>query len=157
MLRFKVLVSAVPLIVAAIVARVELFPSPRPCIAVDSGTVEIASAPWHADLHVSFTDDPRLATVHVAISDNAEAADFAVVDDATTDNDSACEATPATQFIAISKRPAAAAPVIFLSHEDGSPSDYRIFVHSKRFSEREAAALIVGAHGQRPRLAGAAL
>ena len=72
MLRFKVLVSAVPLIVAAIVARVEFFPSPRPCIAVDAGTVEIASAPWHADLHVSFTDDPRLATVRVAIADNAE-------------------------------------------------------------------------------------
>lgn len=157
MLRFKALVSAVPLIVAAIVARVEFFPGSRPCIAVDTGTVEITSAPWHADLHVGFTDDPRLATVRVAISDNAEAADFAVVDDSTSDNDSACQATPATRFIAISKGPAAAAAVIFLSHEDGSPSDYRIFVHSTRFSEREAAALIVGAHGQRPRLAGTAL
>jgi hypothetical protein len=157
MLRFKVLVSAVPLIVAAILARVELFSGPRPCIAVDTGTVEIASAPWHADLRVSFTDDPRLATVRVAIADNAEAADFTVVDDATGDNDSACQATSATQFIAISQRPAAAAPVIFLSHEDGSPSDYRIFVHSDRFSEREAAALIVGAHGRQLRLAGSAL
>jgi hypothetical protein len=157
MLRFKVLVSAVPLMVAAIIARVELFSGSRPCIAVDTGTVEIASAPWHADLRVSFTDDPRLATVRVAISENAEAADFAVVDDATNDNDSACAATPATQFIAISKSPGAAAPIIFLSHEDSGTSDYRIFVHSNRFSEREAAALIVGAHGQRPRLAGATL
>ncbi|HLZ04503.1 MAG TPA: hypothetical protein VKR55_20455 [Bradyrhizobium sp.] len=156
MLRLKILVSAVPLIAAAILARVEFFPSPRPCIAVDSGTVEIASAPWHADLHVSFTDDPRLATVRVAMTDNAAAADFAVVDDADADDDSACETTPATQFIAISNRGGAAAPIIYLSHENG-PADYRIFVRSKRFSDREAAALIVGAHGQRPRLADAAL
>jgi hypothetical protein len=156
MLRFKILVSAVPLIVAAIVARIEFFPGARPCIALGSGTVEIATAPWHGDLRVSFTDDPRLATVRVSIADNPEAADFAVVDDANAADDNACEATPATQFIAISNRPANSAPVIFLSHEDGA-ADYRIFVRSKRFSTREAAALIVGAHGQTPRLTDAAL
>ena len=153
MLRFRILVSAIPLIVAAILARSELFPASRPCIAVGSNTVEIASNPWHADLHVSFTDDPRLATVRVAISDNAEAADFAVVDDASGDNDSACQATPATQFIAISNGPAAAAPVIFLSHEAGGPSDYRIFVHSNRFTERDAAALVVEARREPAHLA----
>ena len=62
-----------------------------------------------------------------------------MVDDATNDADNACAATSATQFIAISQNPGAAAPIIFLSHEDSSPSDYRIFVHSNRFSEREAA------------------
>src|ERR1043166_2783863 len=126
MLRFKILVSVVPLIVAAIVSRIEFFPGARPCIALGASTVEIATAPWHADLHVSFTDDPRLATVRVAIADNPEAADFAVVDDANTADDNACEATPATQFIAISRQPADSAPVIFLSHEDGA-ADYRIF------------------------------
>jgi hypothetical protein len=156
MLRFKILISAVVLIVAAILARIEFSPSSRPCIALGSGTVEIASAPWHADLHVSFTDDPRLATVHVAISDNAEAADFAVVDDANAADGNACEATPATRFIAISAREAGGAPVIYLSHQAG-PADYRIFVRSNRFTDRQAAALIVGAHGQPPHLATAEL
>jgi len=156
MLRFKILVSAVPLVVAAITARIEFYPGARPCIALGSGTVEIATAPWHADLHVSFTEDPRLATVRVAIADNPEAADFAVVDDANTADDNACQSTQTTQFIAISRQPATSAPVIFLSHEDGA-ADYRIFVNSSRFSEREAAALIVGAHGQPPRLTDAAL
>jgi hypothetical protein len=156
MLRFKILVSAVPLIVAAILARVEFFPESRPCIALGSGTVEIASAPWHADLHVSFTDDPRLATVRVAISDNAEAADFAVVDDANAAGGNVCEATRTTQFIAISAREAGGAPIIYLSHEEG-PADYRIFVRSDRLTDRQAAALIVGAHGQPPRLAAAEL
>ena len=156
MLRFKILVSAVPLIVAAILAKVEFFPDPRPCIAINGGTVAIASAPWHADLHVSFTDDPRLATVRVAISDNAETADFAVVDDVEASESEASAATSATQYVAISRRATGAAPVINLTHEDGA-ADYRIFVQSKRFSDREAAALIVGAHRKPPHLADASL
>jgi len=156
MLRFKILVSAVPLIVAATLARVEFFPSSRPCIVLGSGSVEIASAPWHADLHVSFTDDPRLATVRVAISNNAETADFAVVDDTNATADNACEATPATQFIAITARNAGGAPVIYLSHDEGL-ADYRIFVRSNRFTDRQAAALIVGAHSQPPHFATADL
>lgn len=156
MLRFKVLATAIPLIVAAVVAGIESLPSSRPCIALGSDTVEIASAPWHADLHVSFTDNPGLATVRVAISDNAETADFAVIDDADADDDGACAATSATQLIAISARAAAAAPVIYLSHGKDA-ADYRIFVHSKRLSDREAAALIVGARGKPPRLAASTL
>jgi len=159
MLRFKILVSVVPLIVAAILARVELLPTPQPCIALGSGSLEIASAPWHADLHVAFTDDPKLATVRVAITDDADAADFAVVDDVDAEEDNACEPTPATQFIAISAKPSVAAPVIYLSRDkdDEDTADYRIFVRSSHFTVHEAAALIVGAHSQPPRLAAASL
>jgi hypothetical protein len=152
MLRFKVLVSVVPLIAAAILARIEFFPADRPCIAIATGTVQLASAPWHADLHVSFTDDPKLATVRVAVSDNAATADFAVIDGTDAAEENACAATAATQFVAISSRPRGSSPVIFLSHDDG-PADYRIFVQSTRFTERDAAALIVGAHGDRRHLA----
>jgi hypothetical protein len=151
MLRFKILGSVVPLIATAVLARVELLPSPHPCIALGAETVQIASASWHAELHVSFTDDPALATVRVAIADNAETADFAVVDDVDTPEATTCETTPAMQSVAISARRFASAPVIYLTHGDG-PADYRIFVRSKWFSAREAAALIVGAHGERPRL-----
>ena len=157
MLRFKFLVSVVPLVAAAIFARVEFFPSARPCIALGAGNLEIGSAPWHADLHVSFTDDPRLATVRVAITDDAESADFALVDDAdNTDDNNACDTTPATQYVAIAAHASNAAPVIYLTHDDAA-ADYRIYVRSRRFTTREAAALIVGAHGQPPHLADAAL
>ena len=115
MLRFKILVSVVPLAVAAILARVELMPGPRPCIAVGDQSLQIASMPWHADLHVSFTDDPAAATVRVQISDSAEAADFAVVDDIDSAEDNACEINTATQFLAVSATPLAMAPVIYLT------------------------------------------
>jgi hypothetical protein len=152
MLRFRLLASVVPLIAAAIFARIEFFAPPRPCVAVGSDSVQIASLPFHADLHVAFTDDPSLATVRVALSDDAASADFAVIDDAEGAEEGSCEATPATQFIAISARPTSKAPVIYLSR-DGGAADYHIFVRSKRLTDREAAALIVGAHGKPSHLA----
>ncbi|HTO62484.1 MAG TPA: hypothetical protein VMM15_14645 [Bradyrhizobium sp.] len=151
MLRFKVLVSVVPLIGAAILARFELAPAPRPCISIDAGTLQIAENPDHADFHVSFTDDPRRASVRVALTDRPETADLAVVDDAAETDDGACAATQATRFVAISNDSPRGAPVIYLTRD--GPADFRIFVDSRRFSVHEAAALIVGAHRAEPHLA----
>ena len=132
MLRFKILASALPLLIAGIFARTELASSTHPCIAIGETTVQIASTPWQAQLHVSFTDDPAAATVRVQITDNAETADFAVIDDAGTADGNACAVTAATKFIGIANEASPSAPVIYLSRDDGG--DYRIFVRSKTFS-----------------------
>jgi hypothetical protein len=155
MLRFKILASAVPLMIVAAFARGEFLPGPRPCIAVGDASVQITSAPWHADLHVAFTDDPAAATVRVQLAESAEAADFAVVDDVDSTEANACEATGATQLVTISASPSGSEPVIYLTPH--GPADYRIFVRSKSFTAREAAALIVGASGGHPHLAAASL
>jgi hypothetical protein len=155
MLRFKILVSAVPLLAAAVFARGGLLPCPHPCIAIGGASVQIASVPWQAQLHVSFTDDPATATVRVQIADSADAADFAVVDDVESPEGGACEAEAATRFVAISAHVTAAAPVIYLSH--AGPADYRIFLRSKTFTARDAAALLVGASGGHRRLQAASL
>lgn len=155
MLRFKILASAVPLLVAALFARGGLLPGPRPCIFLGETSVQITAVPWQAQAHVSFTDDPALATVRVQISDSADAADFAVVDDVDTPEAASCEANAATKLVAISVNPATGAPVIYLT-PDG-PADYRIFVRSKTFSARDAAALVVGAGGGHRRVEAASL
>jgi hypothetical protein len=155
MLRFKILVSTVPLIVAVVFARGELLPGPQPCIAIGQGSVQIASIPWQAQLHVSFTADPAIATVRVQIADSAETADFAVVDDVDSPGDDACASMVPIRFVAISASSAVSAPVIYLS-PDG-PADYRIFVRSRRFTAREAAALVVSAGGGSSRIAAASL
>ncbi len=95
------------------------------------------------------------SAVPLIVSETAGAADFAVVDDVDSAEDGACAANAATRFVAISANPQRSAPVIYLS-PDG-PADYRIFVHSKRFTARDAAALIVGASGVPSRLAAASL
>ena len=160
MLRFKILASVVPLIIAAVFARGGWSPGPHPCITIGDASVEIASVPWHADLHVSFTDDPAAATVRVQITESAEAADFAVVDDFDSPETSAretgaCETTAATLSVAVAARRSGAAPVIYLSKN--GPADYRIFVRSKTFTARDAAALIVGAGDGHPHLTAASL
>jgi hypothetical protein len=145
-LRFKILASAVPLIVAAVFARGGLLPGPHPCISIAGASAEIADLPWRADLHVAFTDDPAAATVRVQITDRAEAADFVVVDDADSAETGACEGNAATRFVAVLADPVGDAPVIYLSHD--GVADYRIFVRSKTFTVRDAAALVVGAGGR---------
>ena len=153
MLRFKILASAVPLILAVVFAGGELLPGPRPCIEAGGSSLQIAAAPWHADLHVAFTDDPRAATVRVQIVENVETADFVVIDDADSLEPNTCAAAP--RLVAISAHPSPSQPIIYLSTDGGA--DYRIFVRSKSFSQREAAALIVGANAGHARIAAASL
>lgn len=145
MLRFKFLESVVPFLAVAVLARGGLGSTPQACIAFGETPVELASVPWGASLHVAFTDDPARATVRVQITDDPDAADFALVDDGATAEAGACQAQAAPRYVAISRRPASGGPVIYLSRE--GPADYRVYVRSKTFSERDAAALIVGAGG----------
>lgn len=155
MLRFKLLASAVPLALAAMLARGGMEPAAQPCIAFGETPVQLASVPWAAALHVAFTDDPAHATVRVQVTDDPAAADFTLVDDAPSSEAGACEAHTPPRFVAISARPAAGGPVIYLSTE--GPADYRIYVRSKTFSLRDAAALIVGAAAGHRRLQAASL
>lgn len=152
MLRVKILASAIPLLLAGVVAGGELVPNASPCIALGRASVQIATAPWQSPLHVSFTDDPEAATVRVQIVDSADLADFTVIDDArTADAEEGCAVNPETSFVSITDhRFSDSEPVIYLSRNAGA--DYRIFVHSRTFSVRDAAALVVGA-GRSVRLA----
>ncbi|MGJ5133757.1 hypothetical protein [Bradyrhizobium oligotrophicum] len=131
MLRFKVLVSAVPLIAAAVIARLELAPSPQPCIAVGADSVSLGSAPFTADLHVDVTDDPALATIRVALADSPETADFVVVDDVLAKEDRGCGMTAATAVVAIAADP--------------HPGALRIHLAKDSAADAHAAALIVSA------------
>jgi len=146
MLRIKVLVSTLPLIAAAVTAKVELAPSLQPCIAVGADSFAPGSAPF-ADLHVAFTDDPALASVRVAIADSPEAADFVVVDDSPSHEDRGCGVSAATKSVAMDAGPTHDVPRIYLAMEGaaGEPADYRIYVRSSRFTPRQAAALLVAA------------
>jgi len=154
MLRLKILASTLPVLVAAVFAGGERLPAGRPCIRLGETSVQIAPSPGQAQSRVSFTTDPAAATVRVQLVGRAEEADFAYVDDVEGFEADACKVTPATRWIAIAGAPSAADAVIYLSR-DGR-ADYRIFVQSRHFSPREAAALIVGASPARPRITAAA-
>jgi len=155
MLRFKILASTIPLIFAGIVAGLDPSSGPKPCISMDQTSLQITATPWKAQSVVRFTNDPAAATVRVQIVDSPEAADFAVADDSETPDDTSCEVTAATRFIAITSDASVSAPVIYLTHNDGA--DYRIYVRSRTFTVQNAAALVVGTHRSPTRLAAASL
>lgn len=142
MLRFRILASTIPLLIAGVFARSELPPGTTPCVALGDRTVRLAASPWEAQLHVGFTDNPALATVKVQIVDDPAAADFAMADDADEAETSACAAGPSPQLVAIVPMPAASDPVIYLTRDNDA--DYKVFVQSKTFTARDAAALVVG-------------
>lgn len=145
MLRLKILASVVPLLAAAVFARAEIGSVSHPCIALGDTSVELTSLFWTAGAHVAFTEDPERATVRVQITDDADTADFALVDDGLGSEPDSCQANPATRLVSIAAQPVDGGQVIYLSND--GPADYRIYVRSRSFSQREAAALIVGAHG----------
>jgi len=144
MLRFKILASAVPLIFAGVFAREQLIADIHPCIAIADASVELAELPWQAGRQVSFTADPTAATVRVQIVDDPASADFTVVDGEAIAETDACSSQGPTRLIGIRPSGPPAPTVIYLSR-DGD-ADYRIYVRSRSFTPREAAALIVGAH-----------
>lgn len=150
-MRMTILASTVPLLLTGVVAGGELIPSASPCIAMGRASMQIATAPWQNPLHVSFTDDPEMATARVQVVDTADLADFTVIDGALTAEADSCTVTRDTAFVSISDHHATDTdPVIYLSHEPGA--DYRVFVQSRAFSTKHAAALVVGA-GRRVHMA----
>jgi hypothetical protein len=155
MLRFKILASVIPLLAAAVFARAEIGSVSHPCIAVGETSVELTSLFWTAGVHVAFTEDPMRATVRVQVTEDSDAADFALVDDGLGSEPETCQANPSTRLVSIAAQPVDGGEVIYLSSE--GPADYRIYVRSKSVSLREAAALIVGARGSHRHLQAASL
>ncbi|ACI91550.1 conserved hypothetical protein [Afipia carboxidovorans OM5] len=150
MLHFRMLASSIPLLAVGILAGGQFTTASQPCIAVGHTSVQIATAPWQPQQHVSFTDDASRATVRVQLVDSPEMADFTVVDDVDASPDAAptrqgCPVTAAMHYVAIAEHQKASEPIIYLSEQ---PGDYRLYVNSTKVSVRDAAALLIGAAPQ---------
>ena len=154
-MRIKLWASAVPMLVAGLIAGGELVPGTQPCISLSGTTLQIATAPWQPQSHVSFTDDRAAATVRVQIVERAELADFTIIDDINTVEAQSCCAGDTIKYVSVAPHASADEPVIYLSGDGGA--DYRIFVQSRAFSVQDAAALIVGASRGTPSQRTAAL
>jgi hypothetical protein len=141
------LASAIPLLAVSILAGGQFTSASQPCISLGHSSVQLASAPWQPQQHVSFTDDASRATVRVQIVDRPELADFTVADDVDASDDAAptrkgCPITAATRYVTIANHEKASEPIIHLSDQ---PGDYRLYVNSAKVSIRDAAALLIGA------------
>lgn len=143
MLRFGILSSLIPLVLAGGVANDWTDGPARQCVAAGIAAPDSRT--------VAFTRDPLAATVKVQIVSRAELADLTIVDDAGTPDDPDCGIDDIARLITISERPLPGAPIIHLTREAGA--DYRIYVDSARITSERAAALLVSARGGHTRLA----
>ncbi len=137
------LASSVSCCVSIFWPRLYRWPLP-PCLRAASSRVPAPASRWRVrrsrsprfpGRHSVMSASPAIparATVRVQISDSAEAADFTVIDDIDNAEAGSCAAGTAAELVAISTRPSAQDPVIYLSVN--GPADYRIFVQSKSFS-----------------------
>lgn len=143
MLRMRIWAATAPVLIASAFAGGHIVASPRPCIPLDGVSVWLGTTPWQDQRHVSFTSDPKTATVRVQIVDSPELADFAIVDDVATPEAASCGEGTTPRFVSVVPHASAAEPVIYLSAEPDA--DYRVFVQSRTATAQDAAALIVGA------------
>jgi hypothetical protein len=141
MLRFGILSSVIPLVLAGGVAHDWTQASVWQCAGLTAPAVR----------SVAFTDNPLLATVKVQLVDAVELADLTIADEAGAADSSSCGIHQAAQLFDISDKPLPDAPVVYLTRY--GEADYRIYVDSATISARQAAAMIVSARGGHTRLA----
>lgn len=155
MLRFGIFASVIPLLLTGGIVR-DWFPTDfQPCIPGVAADVQVTRQSWQASRSVSFTDDPKSATIRVEIVDTPDMADLAIVDDGVTAGPSGCSMIDPVRKIAITSEPVPGEPVIHMSRQPGG--DYRVYLASTRMSVQEAAALIVSARAGQERLTAAAM
>ena len=93
-----------------------------------------------ADYRVSFEAGTVKPDVRIALVDRAETADFVLVDDVHAPAGHACKGATQLRTVAIAPAGRSSDLSIGLVAQDAA-ADYKLYVHSARFSPQDAAAL----------------
>ncbi len=136
-----VLAAAIP----ATTAGSFFAPSERPCLVAGASGYRISDSAA-ADLTVRIDNAAENPNLRMQLVDDAAAADFVLVDDGDT---GACTAD--VHSIRLDPAAAKADLTVVLSR---TPAAYKIYVHSSRFSQRDAAALFAAIWQNAGRIAG---
>jgi hypothetical protein len=111
------------------------------CFASGTATYRIARGAAAPDFRVRIERDAPNAELRMQLVDRAEMADFALVDDFSRGGSAPCRSGTQVRTVTIDEASAAPDVTVNLT-SDGAGADYRIFVHSMRFSQQDAAALL---------------
>jgi hypothetical protein len=115
------------------------------CFASGASTYQIARNASAPDFRIkiadaSATSDAR-PDLRMRLVDSAEKADFVLVDDFSAGDPAPCRSSTPIRTVALDADTAKPDVTITLS-ADAALSDYKIYVHSVRFSQQDAAALL---------------
>jgi hypothetical protein len=115
------------------------------CFASGATTYQIARNAPSPDFRIKIAD--TLATsdaqpdLRMRLVDSAEKADFVLVDDFSAGDPAPCRSSTPIRTVALDADTAKPDVTVTLS-ADAALSDYKIYVHSVRFSQQDAAALL---------------
>ena len=112
------------------------------CFASGATTYQIARNAAAPDFRIKIADDTAHADLRMQLVDRAEIADFVLVDDFSGGAPAPCRSSAPIRTVALDSDAAARPDVTVELSADAAVPDYKIYVHSVRFSHEDAAALL---------------
>jgi hypothetical protein len=112
-----------------------------PCFASGAATYRIARDAPAAEFRIKIADHTAQPDLRMQLVDRAEIADFVLVDDFSGQEPAPCRSATPIRTVTVDADAAQPDVTVNLS-ADAGVSDYKIYVDSVRFSQRDAAALL---------------
>ena len=111
------------------------------CFASGKTTYPIARNTAAPDFRIKIADASARPDLRMQLVDSAELADFVLVDDFSGREPTPCRSSTPIRTVALDAGAVAPDVTVNLS-ADADASDFKIYVHSVRFSQQDAAALL---------------
>jgi hypothetical protein len=140
----KVLILAAALAVPAAAYAMKAGPAtPKqpPCFASGASTYQIVANATAPDYRIRVDAEALRPDLRMQLVDRAENADFVLVDDFSGNEPSTCKSSTPIRTVTLDATVGTPDVTVQLS-ADAKGADYRLYVHSARFSQQDAAALL---------------
>src|SRR5204862_376830 len=111
------------------------------CFASGATTYQMARNAPTPDFRIRIADTSAKPDLRMRLVDSAEIADFVLVDDFSGKEQAPCRSSTPIRTVTLDADTAKPDVTVQLS-ADATASDYKIYVHSVRFSQHDAAALL---------------
>jgi hypothetical protein len=135
------LAIAAVLAVPAAVDSMKAAPKQPSCFASGASTYQIVANAPAPDYRIRIDNQTAQPDLRMQLVDRAEHADFVLVDDFSDGEPSTCKS--ATKIRTVTLDGASGKPDVTVQlSADAKGADYRLYVHSVRFSQQDAAALL---------------
>ena len=122
-------------------AQISVPSADKLCFASGTATFRLAPSAATPDYRVRIEREFPAADLRMRLVDRPEIADFVLVDDFSGAEQDACGSSTPVQTVKLD--PAAEKPDVIVNlSADPGPADLRIYIHSVRFSQHDAAALL---------------
>jgi hypothetical protein len=118
-------------------------PAPKQplCFASGASTYQIVATATAPDYRIRIDAEAARPDLRMQLVDRAENADFVLVDDFSGDEPRTCRSSTPIRTVTLDTATGKPDVTVQLS-ADAKGADYRLYVHSARFSQQDAAALL---------------